>query len=159
MSVNIHRRLLCLLAAAAATLPIGSASQVVVPRAASGVSQPDALITLIRSYQRRYVRESFGTSADQCFTDVDLVSYRKDRRIDQIVKELSGSRRISAIVSELKAMSVVQQEEVLDKAGSTFRPTWAQLGKIDRAGQTEAGQIAEREIAEAIAGLARAGLK
>jgi hypothetical protein len=95
--------------------------------------------TLIKSFQRKYVRESFGTNADQCFTDVDLAIFRKNKTVEKIEKELSGSRRMTAIISELKSMPIVQQEEILDKANSTFKPTWAQLGKIDCAGQTEAG--------------------
>ena len=155
-----RRYVLLRLIAAGATMSFSPLfAQITVPRTASTTPQPDALITLVKSVQRRYVRDSFGTNADQCFTDVDLATFRKNRTVEQIVKELSGSRRMTAIVSELKSMPVVRQEEILDKANSTFKATWAQLGKIDRAGQTEAGQIAEREIAEAIVRIARAGLK
>jgi hypothetical protein len=123
------------------------------------VDKHNALITLIKSVQSKYVRESFGTRADQCFTDDDLATFHKNKTVEKIVKDLSGSTRMNAILSELKSIPVVQREEVLDKASSTFKPTWAQLGKIDRAGQTEAGQTAEREIAEAITSLARVGLQ
>ena len=40
------------------------------------------------------------------------------------------------------------QEQLFDSCLNTYRPTWAQLGKISREGQT--GQMAEKLIAESI---------
>lgn len=130
-------------------------SQVIVPRSSPNQLQSDTIFALIRSIQRRYVKESSGTNADQCFTDIDLKLFHNKQIVPKLASDLSKDKRIAIVVQELSALTSSQREELLDKAASTYKPTWAQNGRIDKSGQTDAGQQAEREIAEAVVEVVR----
>ncbi len=55
-------------------------------------------------------------------------------------------------VTALGQLPVGQQNEILESWRTPIDPTWAQTGRIGN-GTTEAGQLAEREIAEALTDL------
>lgn len=131
------------------------AAQVVLPSNVTSTKSADALIDLIRSVQKQNVRESWGEKASECFTDLDLVKFHDADIPKRVVQELRTDMNFIAIVQSLKSLNTQQRQELLDRAASTYKPTWAQIGKIDRRGQTDAGQQAEKEIAAAITALVK----
>ncbi len=122
-------------------------------------ASPQQLLECIQEKQRQYVRESYGEMAHQCFTDDDLSKFIQRGVTDEIVQSLSRDSAFDDIVIAIKNMPANEQTLFLRKASSTYKPTWADLGRIDRAGQTEAGQRAEMMIAEAICKLVKGCLK
>jgi hypothetical protein len=53
-------------------------------------------------------------------------------------------------VLTIKAMPPADRERLLESSRELSHPTWRELGRISREGQTDAGQKAERMIAEAV---------
>jgi hypothetical protein len=47
-------------------------------------------------------------------------------------------------------MDATKRQNLLDRASTTYKQTWAEMGKVGPEGQTDAGQTAERLIAEAV---------
>lgn len=116
-------------------------------------NQETELIEIIKQKQKKYVKESYGEAANQCFTDIDLKKFKKSDKIQIIIDELKNDKRFIAAVSALNNLPPDEQQELLDSAMSTYKPTWAELGEISRKGQTDAGQEAEKLIAEAVVNL------
>ncbi len=108
------------------------------------------LRALIRKQQRLNVRESYGEWAYQCFTWIDLDEFKSAEKPAQIARSLKSSSEIARIVSIIKVVPIETRNKLLDECRRPLRPTWAQLGRISSEGQTEAGQQAERLIADAI---------
>ena len=129
-------------------------SQIVIaPKPAKG-DVAESLIEIIRASQKRYVRESWGERSSECFTSLDLDNFHDSNVVKRLVEEMRKNKKMIAVSESLKNLPIPLREDVLEKATSTYKPTWAQIGKIDRRGQTEAGQQAEKEIASAIVTLA-----
>lgn len=118
-------------------------------------SNPQQLIEYVKGKQKQYVRESYGEMAHQCFTDDDLDRFIHKRVVDRITQEIDNDPVFDDIVLAVKNLSEYEQAALLDSASKTYKPTWAQMGSINIAGQTEAGQKAEKMIAEAICNLVR----
>lgn len=137
---------------------VSASSAQVVPKG-TGVANAEALTELILSIQKRYVRESSGERASQCFTDIDLNNFHSTDVPKTIANDLRRDNKFLAIVRSIQNLNSPQRTELLDKAASTYQPTWAQLGKIDRRGQTDAGQQAQKEIADTVVGLVKEMLK
>jgi len=112
--------------------------------------QDHPLIALIKQQQRVHVRESWGEWDYQCFTWDDLRWFQKEDVPAEITKKLAKDAKFAAIVRGIKEMKPAERNKLLKRASRTYKPTWAQLGRITRAGQTDAGQEAERLIAGAI---------
>jgi hypothetical protein len=112
--------------------------------------KPETLREIIAEQQRRNVRESYGIWAHECFTDDDLDQFVRSAQPARIARSLKGSKRFMAVVSALKKMPSAQRHKLLNSCRKPLRKTWAQLGRISPEGQTEAGQKAERLIADAI---------
>jgi hypothetical protein len=119
----------------------------------------EMLIGIIKSAQKFHIKESWGDRASECFTDLDLERFHNSRVVNGIAVSLRQDEKFIAAVEALRALPLARRAEILDQASFIYKPTWAQLGRIDRSGQTDAGQRAEKEIAEAIVGLARELLK
>lgn len=120
---------------------------------------PTILIKIIKTEQNRYVKESYGEAANQCFTDIDLEVFKKSNVTNKIIKELRKDKQFIKAVSTLKNKSPDEQQKLLDEAMKTYKPTWAELGAINKNGQTDAGQKAERLIAGAVVNLINEILK
>jgi len=124
---------------------------------------PERLIDLIKSQQGKYVRESYGLQAGQCFTDVDYNSFEQDKTTSKIVGQLRQDGDFRTLVSAIKAMQPDKREDLLARAAKTYKSTWAELNMNPTTapreqlikGQTDAGQKAEREIAEAVVDLVK----
>lgn len=117
----------------------------------------DELVKTIRATQTKYVRDSWGEKANQSFTDLDLEKFYADRILDRISNELKSDKRFAPVAQTIRSLPAQQRDEILDRAAKIYKPTWEQLGKIDRSGQTDAGQKAEREIARTIVALIKDG--
>ena len=115
----------------------------------------DKLIEIILKEQRDNVRESYGELAGQNFTAKDLEDFKKAGTPANITARLKTDAEFLEIVLAIKQMSPTERQKLLHRGVNTFKPTWQQLGRIDRAGQSKAGQMAERMIAEAIVNLVK----
>jgi hypothetical protein len=133
------------------------------PSPTAAPKNPERLIDLIRQLQHEHVRDSSGIQAGQCFTDNDLAKFKADKVTAEIVGHLKDDKDFSAAVDSIRAMDSGERTKLLDKARQTYKKTWAELGydpattpaaKL-REGQTDAGQEAERLIAEAVVDLVR----
>lgn len=124
---------------------------------------PEQLIDKITQLQHAHVRDSIGTQSGQCYTNIDLNKFKTNKTTAEIVGQLQKDKDFLAIVDSIKAMRSEERAKLLDRGLQTYRRTWAELG-LDpattsaaelRKGQTEAGQEAERLIAEAVVDLVR----
>ena len=113
------------------------------------------MIRTIREQQRLHVRESWGDQDWQWFTDSDYQSFTQHNVPGEVVAKLKDDPQFKRLVDEIGQMDAGQRSQLLARAARTYKPTWAQLGRISREGQTNAGQRAERDIAQAIVGLVR----
>lgn len=109
------------------------------------------IVKAIQKSQKKYVRESYGEWAHQCFTDLDYQAFLQGKRPQLIARNLKGNRKFMEAVIALKAMPEKERVRFIEGCRRPLRPTWAQLGRISREGQTVAGQQAELEIADAVA--------
>lgn len=158
MLKNISFFITLILMVASYTFCPSTFAQTVLPSKTNIEKSSDSLIDLIRATQKKHVRESWGERASECFTDVDLANFKSENATKKIVGQLRNDQKFLAIVHALRALNGQQRSELLERASATYKPTWAQLGKIDRLGQTDAGQQAEKEIAAAIVELVKAML-
>ncbi|MEO0248494.1 MAG: hypothetical protein ABIN58_02900 [candidate division WOR-3 bacterium] len=117
------------------------------------IVNPETLREIIEEQQRKNVRESYGIWAHQCFTDDDLNQFISSGQAARIALSLKGSKQFMAVVSALKKLPAKQRQKLLGSCRRPLRKTWAQLGRISSEGQTEAGQQAEKLIADAIVDL------
>jgi hypothetical protein len=111
------------------------------------------LIKLIIREQRTYIRDSWGQLDYQCFTSDDLARFKSVNVPRQVTERLKTDAEFLSLVREIGQLSSGARSQLLSRAYRTYRPTWRQLGRISRAGQTVAGQQAERLMAKAIADL------
>lgn len=119
------------------------------------LTKADLLIQIITEQQQENVRESYGELAGQNFSDVDLKEFIRNRAAQNIAEQLKSDNRFLDVVLAIKRLSPSERQQLLQRGLNTHKPTWAQLGKVDPKGQTEAGQKAEKMIAEAIVTLVK----
>jgi hypothetical protein len=123
------------------------------------IISPDRIIGIIKEQQSIYVKESIGQMDYQCFTESDLQNFIS-KNIPNVIKlNLQKSNEYLTVVLAIKEMDPVARQNLLMSAQSTFKPTWEELGEISKKGQTEAGQNAEKLIAQAIVDLTKSLLK
>jgi hypothetical protein len=117
-----------------------------------GRTPEQILLDLVRFQQLRTVRASTGQLAHECFTDRDFASFRAAKTPEQIVKRLKQAPDFAVVATALRTLSPERLDETMRAARQTARPTWREMGFIDRQGrgQTEAGHQAELMIAAAI---------
>jgi hypothetical protein len=126
------------------------------PSPTSTPANPNSLIDVIKKVQNERVKESYGELEGQNFSDRDLASFLKNGTIADIKDSLKKDGEFLDVVLAIKSMSMTDRQKLLTKARTTYKPTWVELGRVDRvAGQTAAGQKAERMIAEAIVNLVK----
>lgn len=116
---------------------------------------PDELLEIIKSAQRPEVRESFGVYKGENF-DEDMLKEFKKQNVPQLVTErLKHNSYFIDVVLAIKQMRPGAREKLLSEGMRTYKKTWKELGKISPEGQTDAGQEAERLIAQAIVDLVK----
>lgn len=113
---------------------------------------PEMLTDVVRWQQRLHVRESTGELASECFTDVDFAAFRRANVPGQVVTQIKAAADFGVITAALRALPRGEQMTALRAARQVARPTWREMGYIDRQGrgQTEAGHAADLQIARAI---------
>jgi hypothetical protein len=117
------------------------------------VNDPKKLVGIIKQQQHDNVKESHGEYVNQCFTDEDLKRFVEGKKTVEITKQLKKNNHFLETVLAVKKMRPSERQNLIDECLKISRPTWAELGRISREGQTEAGQQAERMIAKAIVDL------
>jgi len=107
---------------------------------------------VIRWQQRTHVKVSTGTLAHEAFTDDDLHTFKARKVPGRVVAAIAGTDDFEAVRQTFEAAPPAERERILRVARTVGRPTWREMGFIDREGrgQTEAGREAERLLAEAI---------
>jgi len=115
--------------------------------------QTDLLLRIIKNEQLSNVRRSYGEADGQNFSDRDLNQFIRQGRDKKIADDLKNNKDFLDVVLAIKRMNPTDRLNLYTKGLETYSPTWAQLGRIDPAGQTEAGQEAEKMIAKAIVDL------
>jgi hypothetical protein len=119
--------------------------------AGTGPAGPRARLgSVIAKTQRAHIRESYGELAGECFTWVDLDRFRRAGAARVLAAGLRSAPEVREVVVHFQGRSIDEVRASLGPLRKALRPTWAQLGKISRHGQTEAGNRAERELADAI---------
>jgi len=113
--------------------------------------QGHALIKLIKEKQLQEVGVSWGEWAHECFTDVQLDEFVRRDVPAELTKRLLNEKHFQEILLEIRDLPSAERDLLLQCARRTYKPTWAELGQISPAGQTSAGQRAERLIADEIA--------
>lgn len=136
------------------------------PRASASVPaivEPEQLIDTIKRLQGKYVRDSTGTEAGQCFTDDDFDEFNKQKKTAEIVGELQNDKDFIAIINAVREMDMAKRSALLDKALNTYRKEWRVL-KLNPAtaspdellkGQSTAGMKAEKSIAQTVVDLVK----
>ncbi len=108
------------------------------------------IISIIQNLQRDKVKESWGELAYQAFTDDDLDKFYRDKVTDSIKQGLSKDNNFQEVVAAIGCLSPDSRLVLLTEAKKPLHRTWAEMGKISREGQTDAGQTAELVIASAV---------
>ncbi|MCB9292071.1 MAG: toxin-antitoxin system YwqK family antitoxin [Lewinellaceae bacterium] len=109
-----------------------------------------AFIKTIREKQSRYVGQSCGTWAYECFTDQDYKRFNAQNMPAVVRSELLAEPAFASLALSIKRLPAGVWPQLRQRGLSTFKPTWAQLGRISCEGQTEAGQVAEKRVAQAV---------
>lgn len=117
------------------------------------LTRADLLIQIITEQQQENVRESYGEAAGQNFSERDLKDFIQKETPRNIAEQLKTDNQFLDVILAIKQMSPGERQKLLNRALNTYKPTWAQIGKIDPKGQTDAGQQAEKMIAKAIVDL------
>jgi hypothetical protein len=118
------------------------------------IVQPSLLIEIIKNQQLSNVRKSYGEAAGQNFSDRDLNEFVRQGRDRAIADNLKNNNDFLTALLALKHMNPTDRQHLFTQSVTTYRQTWAELGRIDPKGQTEAGQEADKMIAKAIVELA-----
>lgn len=116
----------------------------------SSTVNPEELLAIIKSQQKAEVKESSGESASQNFSKKDFDDFKKKNVPKSVADKLKHDNHFIDVVLAIKQMDPTPRQDLLDLGVQTYKNTWTQLGKVSTEGQTEAGQEAERMIAEAI---------
>ena len=122
-------------------------------------AEPEELIEIVKTMQNQYVKASYGELAHQCFNEDDLNKFMQSNANEKIIADLKRNNRFVDILLAIKDLPASKQQVLIQVTESTYKPTWAELGKIDPMGQTDEGQKAEKKISKTIADLVRDLLK
>jgi len=109
------------------------------------------VVTAIEIAQKSNVRESCGPEADESFTDADYQEFTARKMPRKIAQSLRSDRKFMEGVLALREKPAAERGAFIQSCRRALRPTWAELGRISCEGQTDAGQAAELDIANAVA--------
>jgi hypothetical protein len=133
----------------------GAAPETAKGPAGASSGKDEQLIPLIQQEQKLRVKESFGEFAGQCFTDDDLKRFIDSKTTESIKDSLRRSPQFLDVVSGIRQMEKGRRAALLLAADKPLHPTWGELGRISREGQTDAGQKAEKMVSSAIVRLVK----
>ena len=114
------------------------------PSAADSVAVE--LVKQIKSCQRALVRLSY-TKTD-CFTSADLENFIAIYA--QKIPIILPADQLAPLARRVRALPETEWQPIKTIALKTYRPTWLEQNEVNENGQTEAGQIAEKMVAEFI---------
>lgn len=109
---------------------------------------PSDLQAIIKSKQSQKVKTSYDDY--NCFTDIDLQNFIKNKTSDQAVNELMEDNSFIYLIISIKSMNPTDRQTLLTTSSAIVKPTWANQPSPSSEGQTEAGHEAELLIAKAI---------
>lgn len=124
----------------------------------NGRSEKEAenlMTKIIKEQQRIFVRDSYGESATECFTWEDLDRFKQENNIAKVQRNIAESGKFSDLIDMLVELPERRRNDVYQVGRYIFKKTWAELGEITAEGQTDAGQKAEKMIADAIVAYAK----
>jgi hypothetical protein len=127
-----------------------AAQQEVTAKQQATLKKAEEIISFIHRKQRRHVRESWGELANECFTRADLEKFERTSTAAKIAASLNRDPKFREVVVAIGELDANSRTELLTRANRPLRRTWAEIGRITRKGQTEAGNQAEQLIASAI---------
>ncbi len=116
------------------------------------------LLKFVKKQQHRFVRESWGEQAEECFTDLDLLALRQQIASDEVAKRIRADEEFASVVDALKKTNANERKTIFHAAMQVYRRTWREMGYIDqvnRSGQTEAGQQGDRLVGQLTIDLVR----
>ena len=90
-----------------------------------------------------------------CFTNVDLQMFRQYRPNARIAKLMNDDAEFVKLLGEIRVLKSSTQTRLFAKALRTYRSTWGQMSRISTAGQTIAGQQAEKTVVSIIVSTAK----
>jgi len=114
----------------------------------------DQFLNFIRAQQQEHVGNSCGTLAHECFTTMDLSYFRSGKVAETLRHDLTTDGNFLQLMLAVQSKGTAFWENLAVRGRSTYKKTWAQIGKITCAGQTDAGQLAEKSIAGTVVGAA-----
>lgn len=100
--------------------------------------------------QRKFVRESWGTEIGQCFSDDDYKAFVNSKSVDAAVDGFAEAEAVKQLLPKIRSLSADEWSGVLAMIRKHFHKSWTENGTIDRTGQSDAGQRAEKDIANAV---------
>jgi hypothetical protein len=125
------------------------------PAVITSTVSPEELLVVIKSQQQSEVKESYGEYRGQNFSDEDLKAFKEKNTPQAVAERLRRDGHFIDVVLAIKRMEPGARQQLLGVGVQTYRKTWAELGRMSREGQTEAGQEADRLIAKAIVDLVK----
>ncbi|HRQ30450.1 MAG TPA: hypothetical protein PLU49_10285 [Saprospiraceae bacterium] len=120
------------------------------------VSDPfHELFECIKENQTKYVKLSTGNLDYNCYTEIDLNNFHSNEIPKEIEHKLQSDTKFLALVMVIKKLSSEQWGKLKSEAKLIHKPTFSEAGgiKADGSAQSEAGQQAEKIIAETIVNL------
>lgn len=111
----------------------------------------------IRSFQDDYVKKSTGFDANNSFTDERLRQWRENGTAGILAQTFVHGPEGTKLVRELESLPPWERDQALEGLDALSKPTFNDVGRIpvDGSAQTDAGQKAERELAQEITGQIR----
>jgi hypothetical protein len=109
-----------------------------------------AMPAMIQSLQRKFVKESWGEGERENFTAENRKRFIESGQLEAIVEQLKRNNDFVDLVLAVKRLPPSDRQRLLESCRRPLHQTWAQLGRISKDGQTEAGQDTELMIANGV---------
>lgn len=129
---------------------VGSSAVMSSALARSAADPQLKLGAIIKTEQRTFVRESWGENAHESFTDAERKAFIESHQLETILARLERNNEFLDVILALKRLPPAEKQRVLESCRKPLHQTWAQMGRISRDGQTQAGQDTELMIANGI---------
>lgn len=108
----------------------------------------EEVVELIKEMQSDNIKNSINEN--NCFTDNDYSKFQSNKIVEGIIEKLKKDEYFLGLVKDTALLNPRERRKVYRAAKGTYEKTWAEIGNISPAGQTDAGSKAEREIAYAV---------
>lgn len=115
------------------------------------VIAPEGIIDVIKIKQDRHIRKSYREG--DCYTWADFDDLKSSDKLGRIVENLNSNSHFLQMVLETNKLSAEEWGVLREEALATYQGTWDEIGKVGPDGQTQAGQEAQKLIANKIVDL------